>query len=442
MSVSTFGGLQTALRGLLAQQRALDVTSHNVSNANTLGYSRQEAVMAASTALRLPAGALQDGSGADLGTGVEVQEYRRIRDAFLDLQFRAQAMRLGDLSARSRSLDQVETALSEPSDNGISAQLQKLWSGWANLANAPESQAVRQALIGQAQTLATSIAALDGQLATAAQQAADEYAAIVGPGGEVQQIAAELAQLNTSISGAVGARIEPNDLYDRRDVLLDRLSALGQVSVTDNGDGTIDVAFGDAVVPLIDGPTVTWPQALADPKGKLGALLELSAPTGLIPSYRADLNAFAKTLADSVNALHTSGGGPAFFSYTAGSEAATISVAVTTAGVQASTTGSVGANDIALALAGLRKGGADQAYATLVSRIGNDVQQVLRGEANAEAMVTAVQDRRDSTSGVSLDEEMTNLVRFQRAYQASARAMSTLDDALDVLINRTGRVGL
>jgi flagellar hook-associated protein 1 FlgK len=115
---------------------------------------------------------------------------------------------------------------------------------------------------------------------------------------------------------------------------------------------------------------------------------------------------------------------------------------VSAAGIVTSTTPSPGANDVALAIAALRGGGADQAYSTLVSRIGNDVREVLRGETNADALVQAVQDRRDSTSGVSLDEEMTGLVRFQRAYQASARAMSTLDEALDVLINRTGRVGL
>jgi flagellar hook-associated protein 1 FlgK len=442
MPVSTFGGLQTALRGLLAQQRALDVTSHNVANANTVGYSRQEATMVASTALRLPAGALQDGSGADLGTGVEVQSYRRIRDSFLDLQFRAQAMRLGGLATQARSLEQVEVALAEPGETGIAAQLQRFWSGWGSLGNAAESPGARQALVGQAQTLVTGISALAGQLATAAAQAGDEYAQIAGATGEVRQIADELAQLNAAISSAIGSRVEPNDLYDRRDVLLDRLSALAQVSTTDLGDGTIEVVFGDAPVPLVAGSTVTWPQALTDPKGKLGALIELSSPTGAIAAYAADLDNVARQLADSVNALHTSGGGPPFFSYTAGNEAATIAVAVTAAGVVTSTTGSPGDNDIARGISNLRGGAADQAYSTLVSRIGNEVREVLRGEANADALVAAVQDRRDSISGVSLDEEMTGLVRFQRAYQASARAMSTLDEALDVLINRTGRVGL
>ena len=91
---------------------------------------------------------------------------------------------------------------------------------------------------------------------------------------------------------------------------------------------------------------------------------------------------------------------------------------------------------------GLRGGAPDAAYQSLVSRVGNEVRDSQRQQSAAETLRDAVQDRRDSTSGVSLDEEMTNPMRFQRAYQASARALSTLDEALDVLINRTGRVGL
>ena len=148
-------------------------------------------------------------------------------------------------------------------------------------------------------------------------------------------------------------------------------------------------------------------------------------------------------MADAVNALHNPGGtGTNFFTYTAGSEASTLAVNVTPAGVRTGTAAAPGANDIALAIAGLRGGAPDQAYASLVSRIGNDVREAIRQEQNAQRLLDAVADRRDATAGVSLDEEMTNLLRFQRGYQASARAMSTLDEMLDVLINRTGRVGL
>jgi flagellar hook-associated protein 1 FlgK len=442
MAISTFMGLQTTLRGLLAHQRALDITSHNIANENTVGYSRQEAVLGASRALRVPAGALQSGAGADLGSGVDVLSYRRVRDQFLDLQYRAQAMRLGGLAAEARGLEGVEVALAEPGDNGISAQLNEFWSAWDDFANSPENEATRQVLVESATALAQSFATLDAQMQMAAAQALAEYESITGAGGEVQQMAEEIARLNETIRGAVAAGVQPNDLYDRRDLLLDQLSGLAQISVTDLGDGTIEVGFGDAAVPLVAGATVTWPQALGEPGGKLEALLDLASPTGKIAGYRAELNAVAEDLAEAVNALHVSGGGPAFFSFTAGSAASSLAVAVTAPEVVNSTTPEPGANDVALAIAALRGGGADQSYASMVSRIGTDMSEVRRGESNAEALVNAVLDRRDSSSGVSIDEEMTNLVRFQRGYQASARAMSTLDEALDVLINRTGRVGL
>jgi flagellar hook-associated protein 1 FlgK len=442
MGVSTFTGLQTALRGLLAQQRALDVTSHNVANADTVGYSRQEAVLAASPALHIPAGAVQGGGGAELGTGVDVVAYRRARDQFLDLQYRAQAMRLGGLGAQVRGLEQVEVSLAEPGENGIAAQLNGFWSGWEDLANAPENQATRQALIEAGQGLATSLSTLDSQLQTASEQASSEYTSITKAGGEVGQVAEEIAKLNEAIRSSLTSGATPNDLYDRRDLLLDKLSGLAQVSVTDLGNGTIEVAFGDAAVPLVKETTVTWPQALTEPKGKLGTLIELASPAGTIASYRSELNAFAQGLAESVNAIHQSGGGPAFFSFTAGSAASTLAVAVNTAEVQISVTAAAGANDIAVAIGALRGGKPDQAYASFVSRVGTEMADARRSEENAQALVGAVQDRRDSTSGVSLDEEMTNLVRFQRGYQASARAMTTFDEALDVLINRTGKVGL
>jgi len=442
MAVSTFGGLQTALRGLLAQQRSLDVTSHNVANASTPGFSRQEAVLSASAALKIPAGAVQSGAGAQLGTGVDVLAYRRLRDQFLDVQYRGQAMRLGGLAAQVRGMETVEVAFSEPGENGIANQLQEFWSGWESLANAPENPAARQALVEKARGLTTSIAALDSQLATAGEEAAAEYASIAGAGGEVGQIAGEIAKLNETIRSSLSSGAAPNDLYDRRDLLLDQLSEMAQVTVTDPGDGTVEVGFGDAAAPLVEGTTVTWPQTLTEPGGKLGALLKLSEPGGTVASYRAALDSFAKELADSVNAIHTSGGGPPFFSYVAGAAASTLTVAVGAAEVETSAEAPVGGNDIALAIGALRGSAAEQMYSSLVSRVGTDMSEARRGEENAQSLVLAVQERRESTSGVSLDEEMTNMVRFQRAYQASARAMTSFDEALDVLINRTGRVGL
>src|ERR1044072_906311 len=115
MSISSFLGLQTSLRGLQAQQQALDVTTHNIANANTVGYTRQEAALGATNALHVQAGATTDGQGAFLGQGVDVTAYRRIRDSFLDLQVRAQNMALGDASTSAHEQDRVPSASGERS---------------------------------------------------------------------------------------------------------------------------------------------------------------------------------------------------------------------------------------------------------------------------------------------------------------------------------------
>jgi flagellar hook-associated protein 1 FlgK len=437
---SSFFGLQTSLRGLLTQQQAIDVTGHNIANANTQGYSRQEAVLEPTRPYVIPANSVNNGSGAQLGSGVDIAAIRRVRDQFLDLQYRAQQMSLGDASARTASLDKVEGAFAEPTDDGLAAQLSRFWDAWSDVANAPENAGARSALVTTAQTLTASFRTISDQLTTVAQQAQDEYDAITGPSGDIANMASELAGLNRAIGDAVFRGMQPNDLMDRRDQLIDRLSQLAQVSVTDTGNSRFRIDFGG--VTLVDPSTpagFTWPQTLSrTPGGKLGALADLASATGPALTYRSQLDAVAADLVASVNALHTS---TPFFD-PAGRTAATISVVATTATVQTGSGRASGENDVAQAIARLRGGTTDQMYQALVARIGTEAQAAVRAESTSQSLVDSIEDRRQSVAGVSLDEEMSNLVRFQRAYQASSRAMSTMDEMLDVLINRTGRVGL
>jgi flagellar hook-associated protein 1 FlgK len=454
MAVSTFFGFQTSLSGLLAHQRSLDVTGHNVANASTVGYSRQEAVLGAAPAMFIPAGARLDGSGAQLGAGVGVQDYRRIRDSFLDVQYRSQATILGDADAKARSLEGVDLALAEPGENGIAAQLSKFWNAWSKVANDPDSVAARQSLIEQSKTVAQAFADLETRLATIQGQAQAEYDALTAPTGQVAQIAYQLETLGASIRSAYTAGQQPNDLLDARDSLLDQLSALGNTTVVDLGDGGVRVLFGNTGEPLVDdhaapGTRVDWPQTLTAPGGRLGGLQDLAGSGGVIDSYRDELANVASTLASTVNAIHQGGQFPIdFFAFDATRGGAGLSVAVTTSTVQVGTpvappaAPAAGANDLALRIAALRDGAADDGYAAFVSRVGAEINQTTLVRSNAQVLTDAVEDRRQSASGVSLDEEMTNLIRFQRGYQASARAMSTFDEMLDVLINRTGRVGL
>ncbi|MDO8184467.1 flagellar hook-associated protein FlgK [Conexibacter sp. JD483] len=442
MPISSFMGLQTSLRGLIAHQQALNTTGHNLANANTVGFSRQEAVLAAMPALTLPVNSGTTGYGAQLGTGVDVLQIRRIRDSFLDIQYRAESMQLGNAATKSQSLEQAELAFAEPSVNGINQLLGRFWSAWSDLAQAPESDPARTNVVRMANTLASAFQTVYDQLTTVATQATDEYNSITGPAGDVEVWARELAQLNDTISHAVAVGQSPNDLMDRRDFLIDRLSELAQVSVRDLGTGALRVDFGG--VTLVDPAAAggyTWPQTLTSPGGKLGALQDLGSPTGPALTYRARLDAIVADFVTRVNGIHAAPTGVNFFD-PAGTTADRIAVVVTARTVVTSSDGTSGRNDVANAIAQLRGGSIDRSYSSLVGEVGSDVKGIRNSEAVQQALVDAIEDRRQSVQGVSPDEEMTNLIRFQRGYQASARTMTTLDDMLDTLINRTGKVGL
>jgi flagellar hook-associated protein 1 FlgK len=459
--ISSFYGLQTSLRGLLAQQRLLDTTGHNIANAATKGYSRQEASLVASPALQIPAGGIAGGSGAHLGSGVDVQSFRRIRDQFVDLQYRAQSTNLGEWAARTKTLDRAELALNEPSENGINEQLARFWDSWAALSNDATSTAAKQNLVEQAKTLAGAFQTVRDQIALTRDQGMAEYADLArpasgsDPGGEIAQIAKDIAELNDTIRRFVTGGDMPNDLLDRRDQLLDQLSEFGQISVEERPDGMLNVSFVDKVTSgatysLVTGNASTWAGPPANdawsPGGRLGGLLEASRPGGTLDGYLGDLDAVASALRTQVNTAY----GATFFDVDAPPASAADTLRVTTTlgnnpSLVDGGSGAGGSNDIAGRVAALRDNpasGIDPAYHSFVAKIGAHVREAMRQENNAQVLTNAVENRRQSVSGVSMDEEMSNLVRFQRSYQASSRAMSTMDEMLDVLINRTGRVGL
>jgi flagellar hook-associated protein 1 FlgK len=436
MTISSFSGLQTSLRALMAQQAALDTTAHNIANVNTVGYTRQRVDLAAATPYTLTAGVTSLGGGAQLGQGVDVQGFTRLRETFGDLQYRAQQMLSGQASTQAQALDQAQDLAGEPSDTGINALLSAYHSAWQDVADHPESTAAKAALVGSAKSLATAINQLDAGLAQIQSTASTSYAQQIGPQGPIQAAATEISQLNSAIKDAVAKGQSPNDLLDRRDVLLDQLSSFGQVSSTDLGNGSISVQFGDAAAPLVNDTTVTWPQALTSATGgKLGALLDLGSATGTIGAYRTDLDAVAGALTTTTNAIHPT----AFFS---GTTASSLTVVATSATVTAGSTGAPGANDIALQLSALRGGAADTAYAGLIRDMGAGAADAQRRADTATTLSDAADARRQAVSGVSLDEELTDMLRYQRGYQAASRALSTMDEMLDVLINRTGKVGL
>jgi flagellar hook-associated protein 1 len=447
MAVSSFFGLQTSLRGLIAQQTLLDTAGHNISNASTDGYSRQKVNLGASTALTISTQGSVSPTG-QLGSGVDVTSFSRVRDQFLDSQYRAQNTGLQQQKARADGLNSAELSLSEPGTSGVSAALDDFWTAWGALEKSPDLDAAKQTVISKGEALTDSIHSVRAQMIAAQQDAQAQYDSLTGPQGDIAQAATQLAGLNKSIASYLTNGDSPNDLMDARDKLLDQLSGYGQISVAQLPSGSINVSFVDSstgtTYPIVADQTASWSAPTGDwnPSGQLGGLMSLAkTPGGTIDGYLNSLDTFASNLASAVNTAYQG----TFF--TTGTPAgATIQVAnalqTSPAGLTSGST-AAGSNDLALAVSKLRGGASvDGVYKTFVTKVGSDVAEAQRLQANAQVLTGSAQDRRESVSGVSMDEEMSNLVTFQRAYQASSRAMSTMDEMLDVLINRTGKVGL
>jgi flagellar hook-associated protein 1 len=434
MSIPTLQGLQTALSGLVAEQTAMDTTGNNISNANTEGYSRETALLEPNPPLDIPAVSTLTGQGAQLGAGVTVANITRIRNVYLDSQYRAQNGALGGASAQAEELQQAQAAFNEPSDASVATAMSSFWTAWNNLAQAPTSEAAKEAVEATGKQLASTINQLASQLSTISGQVSEQVSTLTGPGGEIENYATEIAQLNTQIKLSEEAGQQPNEVLDRRDLLLDKLSALGNITVSEQPDHTDTVSFGDAAKPLVEGEKVNWPQAITEASGgKVGALLGLNGAKGALTELQNGLDGVAETLANTVNAQIPPPAKP-FFS---GNTAATLAVAVKPAEVVAGGGGAHG-NEVAQAIANLRGGEAERGYAALVEKLGGYVQTAKNDQSNLQTTVTAINDQRQSVSGVSLDEEMTNLIAFQRGYQASARTLSVMDEMLETLIDHTG----
>lgn len=437
MPIPSLQGLQTALSGLIAEQTALDTAGNNIANANTEGYTRETVLMEPDPPLDIPAISAQTGQGAQLGAGVSVSTITRIRNDYLDAQYRTQNGALSAATTQSEVLERAQATFNEPSTSGIASQLSTFWSAWNTLAESANNGAAKEAVLAAGVQLATTFNELSAQLSTLATQAGEQYNSLTGPSGEVEDYAEQIAQLNGQIKLSEEAGQPPNNMLDRRDLLLDKLSALANVTVSEQPDHTDTVSFGEAAKPLVEGTTVNWPQELSESSGgRLGALIELTGPKGALTAIQTGLNEVAATLANTVNTPLTK----QFFS---GETAATLTVAIKEASeVQASGTEFSGGNEVAQKIAALRGGAAEQDYADLVEKVGSDVRSANDEQNNLQATLTAIGNQRQSVSGVSLDEEMTNLITYQRGYQASARTLTAMSEMLETLIEHTGVVGL
>jgi len=448
---SSFSGLTNALAALNVQRYGMEVTGQNIANANTPGYTRQRAELAAvgPTAGVAALYATQHPNGSVTVTGTT-----RLNDPMIDGRARTEHGDNGYRQTTATVLSSVETLFDEPSDNGLAEQLNDFWNSWAAVANNPGDLAARNVVLQKAASLTSSInqssANLDRLTQAVSQQAS---AATV----EINTAAAALAQLNGDIAVASASGSNTNALADQRDALLLKLADLTGAQSTINANGSADVTVGGlTLVTSTTASTLSLSsgnQILVGgtPAGPAGGTLQglVDGLTTALPGYAAQLDAVAASLASTVNAGQSAGydlagnpGGPLF----AGSTAATLSVVVTNpANLAASGTpgGNLdGSAALGMSQLGSSTSGADAAYRALVGTLATDVQRANQQAAVQQAVTNNIDELAQSSAGVSFDEETTNLLTYQRAYQASSRVMSTVDEVLDLLINHTGRAGL
>ena len=446
MPIPSFTGYDTALRGLEAEQVAIDTTGQNIDNASTPGYSQEAVTLNESDPLIIQADSNVTGNGVDLGTGVDATTITRVRNQFLDVQYRAQNTVLGAANANLTSLQQAQAAFDEPTSNGLSAQMSQFFNDWSSLANSTTSAssglAAAQTLVSDATSLAQQFNSLSSQLSTIQTQAGQQLASITGTNGTLEQDADQIAQLNGEIANQLAAGQSPNTLEDQRDSLIDSLSSLGSVSVTDPGNGLLQITFGGSSTPLIDGTTVNWPPPAPTTAtgGEIGALAGLAdtSAAGTLSPYLSQLDTVANNLITSVNSITDAATSSNPYNFFTGNSASTIAV---NPAITASSITTTGDNSVPLAVSeipGTAADTADSSYDALVAGIGAAVQAATSQQANAQSLVTAIENQRESVSGVSVDEQMTNLLAYQQGYQAAARVLNTMDDVLNTLINDTG----
>jgi flagellar hook-associated protein 1 len=466
--VTGFSSLNTAVSGLAAAQRAMDIVGQNVVNANTPGYSRQRvnlsSVGASTTAT------LHTGHGAVFG-GVNIDNVTRVRDAFLEATRAASGSRLSALTAQNDTMTGVEGLLAEPGDNGLQNVLDTFYSSWQDLASRPSDSSAGAVVLQNGITVATQLKSVTEGVSARWTTAQQDLAQVVT---EANSTAKDLASLNARIRDGVVADQPANELMDQADQLVRRLGELvGGVAVK-GPDGMVGVSVGG--INLVDGahfeqfslggatditaaggqpPTVTWGAggAVPIPAGRAAGLLSVLRTD--LPGIRSQLDAVATSLRDTVNAVHNTGftlagaAGGDFFTGTGATDLAVVptdptqlAVASASGVVDGATATKIGdLADEAKARAVLGSAGASERWRNLSTSLGVQTQSLGRTIAVQEAVVATADDANEAVAGVNIDEEMTGMLQFQRAYQASARVITTIDEMLDTLVNHTGTVG-
>jgi flagellar hook-associated protein 1 FlgK len=447
--------LATALSGLIADQGALQVTTNNVANANTPGYSREQAVLVTS-----------DPDVSDpltFGTGVTLQTVESIRDPILESQIQQQTQTQGQYSTLASALQQTQVNFTSNTGD-IGTAISNFFDSVNQLSTNPTDLSLRQGVITSAGNLATTFNTTANNLT---QQQTSLDLSVVQTVGQINQLTQQIAQLNGQISDLQNVGESAGTFVDQRTSAIDQLSSLVDVSVIPS-DNTLTLTTANGA-PLVSGQqsfqlqTQITSAGLHDvysqgnnitstiTSGQLGGTIE--ARDQQIPAIQSQLDTLAAGLANAVNGVQVGGfdlkGNPGtnLFNPPPASgvgAAASLSVAITDPSlIAASSDGTVGSNGNADAMFALSTQGViggqtpTNYYSGIVFNVGNGVANATAEQSASSLVLQQLNDQRASVSGVSLDEEAANMVQYQDAYTASAQVITTINDMMFAVINMT-----
>ncbi len=466
---STFFGLEIGYRGLAAHQKALDVTGHNVANISTPGYSRQRAEIISADPFTYPAFNKPYTAG-QVGTGVDVAAVKRIRDTLIDEQIRYETSTKGYWESRQQMLGEAELVVNEPADSNIRTSVNQFWEALqavkTDASSIPARSDLQQKTLAMCDSIREDYARFQTLRIEANQRIIDQVA-------EVNRFADQIAELNDQIGKITAMGDNANDLMDKRDQIVEELSKRININCILDSENRMTVTVKG--VALVNGVVANHIIAKPNPNDMEMVQLKWSVPKDLdvdinngslmgllevrdreLPKLINELNEFASTLIHEVNALHQLGyglDGVTGRNFFKGTDAATIDLddplkdevdGVNRIAASDSWDGLEGNNKIMLRICELKHARIFTSNtATMGEFIGKMVDEL--GEKTAIAasktkhqttLIANLDERRESVCGVSMDEEMTNMVRFQHGYNAAAKIISTMDEMLDVVINR------
>jgi len=447
--------MDNSLSALLASQAGLATSGHNIANAHTPGFNRQDVIFGARRPEITAYGAI--------GRGVEVMGIRRIQDEFLLNNMRSQISRLHSYAAVDTALYDIEGILGSVDNDHLGDALNIFFDAWNDLAQPPFNESLKLNVVAKAKTLVADFHSIDESLG---RLEADLELRIQAETQNLNRLLQEIGELNRQVMAAETNGQPANDLRDQRDLRITQLSEIAEVSVLEREDGSKDIILAGRTMVARD--RVTLFEGIHRPDGdgytfavvtegnqqdvtlSPGRLEGLLAAKDIhVREVREHLDTVARQLIAEVNELHTqglaSGGrGVMFFS---GDSMHTIGINEALLNnenlVATGRTGTAADNDIALAIADLGRSslyGTDrksvsESYRSVVTDVAGNLSSFEFMVENQMSVVASLSARMASVSGVSLDEEGANLVRYQNSYNAAAKVIATVQEMYDILLN-------